>query len=97
MAVTGRTGFASFLRLELDRQEISNRELGRRLDPENHERGRRTVQRALQGRFKPARLTRVRICKALGVPLPDEDDEEELAVALARFVRETVRRELTAA
>lgn len=68
----------------MDKKKLSNRALGRLLDPERPERGRRQVLRHLSGKHYPSRASRAAYGEILG-PLPemfDDDDEETHQVSL---------------
>ena len=96
----GHNGFSKRLRIVLDREAVSARELGRRLRPDNHEVGRRTVARYLNGTVAPSVTRREQIAVALGVSAEDlaDDDEESDPVAdlmrsLQALVRSAIREE----
>jgi transcriptional regulator with XRE-family HTH domain len=98
---TPRTEFGRNLRVELNRQGVSVRELARRMQPENPEAMRRNIARWVSPEptaVNPSRASVNAVASALGVAaeslLPD-DDEEDAAVAalLYRAVREIVRAE----
>lgn len=88
------TAFQGWLTGELERQDVTRRELARRLASEHRdgltqktfESSRRAIYKYLNGEISPSEGTRVAIADALGVDpslVPtDEDEEEDLYVAL---------------
>lgn len=92
--VNGHSGFGRKLRFVLEREDVSARELGRRLRPDNHEVGRRTVARYLNGTVSPSRARRELIASVLGVQsaeFADEDEEGDPVEALMSSIRAIVR------
>jgi transcriptional regulator with XRE-family HTH domain len=96
--VVERTAFGTRLRNELNRQDISARELARRLRPDDPEGARRSVARWLAPRDRavvPGKAKVAQIAAALGVDpsaLSADDDEESDPVAdLLRALRRVVR------
>lgn len=86
--------FAHRLRSLLEQQEYSVRGFGKKVDPEQPERGRRRVQRHLSGEHLPSKASRDSYADALGVepeelPLPsDDDDGEDVQATLSAMTRE---------
>lgn len=82
-----RTNFGNKLRSELDRQGISIRELGRRIDPSRPEIARRNLSRWIAG-TRPTKSSRVLVAHALGVdPSHFDEDEDEEDDEMADLVR----------
>ena len=83
--------FGRRLRADLEAQKVSVRELGRRLNPNEPQVGRRAVHKYLADKHVPRRSTRARLAVALGFEpgrYDDEDDEEEdLLLELLSTVR----------
>lgn len=73
-----RESYAQWLRREMQEREVTQRELARRLNPEDPETSRRAVRRYLKG-MVPLVRTRRLISDALGVEAigPDPDDAED--------------------
>lgn len=102
--MAGRT-FYEWLGGELERRQVSRRELARRLasgrpdDGRRIESQRRHIKRILSGKTKPTQRTRDAICDALGVPrdaAPSAKDEAEaeddlLTPLIAGVLRTAVR------
>lgn len=86
--------FAVRLQQLMTERGLSKRGLGRLVDPEKPERGRRQVLRHLSGQHAPSRASRVKYATVLGLPplaFVDEDDEESEPVSLAEELLEVVR------
>lgn len=70
--------YAGWLREKMDEKQLSQRQLGARLTPDNPEIGRRAVRRYLKG-MTPIARTREAIADALGThdvgPEPDAEDD----------------------
>lgn len=64
--MTAERSFAAWLRSEMKAQGMGVRELGRRIDPDDPERGRRNIHRWLNG-TKPNSWMRERVSRALDV------------------------------
>lgn len=93
-----RLRFAVKLREALDQQGQSVRGLSKRLNPENPETARSSLQKWLRGRHVPSRASRRSVAVALGLPpdhFGDEDEEEDPVVvlmsAIERYVNAKVR------
>lgn len=87
--------FAHQLRSLIERQGYSVRGFGKKVDPDDPERGRRRLQRHLSGKHLPSRASRDSYADALEVernelPLPD-DDRDDSVEAMAREVRAQAR------
>lgn len=81
--------FSIWLRAQMDRHKLSNRALGRTVDPEMPERGRRQVLRHLGGEHFPNKRTRAGYLEAFGLEGdPFTDDEEDSEQAMYRDLRE---------
>jgi hypothetical protein len=75
-----RLTFALQLRQAIDGQDVSVRELARRLNPENPEAPRSGLHKWLKGKHVPSRSSRRTVAVALGLPADhflDDDDTEE--------------------
>lgn len=90
--VTRAQVFASNLWAAMERQNISRRELAKRIDPDDPEQGRHAVRRALRGVHEPTPATVQRYADALEDVTPEEllpeDDEAEAAPDMARLMRD---------
>lgn len=85
--------FAQALRREIEARGFSIRGFGKRVDPNDPERGRRRVQRHLSGRHLPSPQSRLSYAMALGLPgstfEPDADAEDRsLNARLTSAIRE---------
>lgn len=73
--------FAVQLRQAIDTEDISVRELARRLNPENPEAPRSGLHKWLAGKHVPSRTSRRAVARALGLSpdhfLDDDDSEED--------------------
>lgn len=69
--------FSHWLRARMADHDISQRALGKQLDPEQPERGRRQVVRHLSGTNYPSKASRRSYGEVFGEEFVDEDDEEE--------------------
>lgn len=78
----------------MDKKQLSNRALGKLLDPPNPERGRRQVLRHLSGKHYPSTAYRKSYGELLG-DLPemfaDDDDEEADPVSLVAELHDMAR------
>ena len=93
-----RSVFGDQLRPILTEKNVSLRKLGRMIDPEHPEHGRRGLARWVGGHHKPTRENRNRVADALGVDrsvFDDEDDEEDhaLAIELMTLLRRVLKQE----
>lgn len=92
---TQRLTFAARLRDTLDTQDVSVRELSRRLSPDNPEAQRPAIHRWLRGK-NPSRRSRRRVAEALGLPpdffLADDEEEEDPLPSLDDFLRLHIER-----
>lgn len=85
--------FAAWLRGQMAQAGLSQRELGKRIDPEQRERGRRQVVRHLSGQHFPNARTRRGYLEVFGLegdPFTDDDPEDspmasELAYLASRL------------
>jgi hypothetical protein len=81
--------FSSWLRGQMIQNKLSQRALGKKIDPEQPERGRRQVVRHLAGEHFPNRRTRGVYLEAFGLEGdPFTDDEEDSEQAMYRDLRE---------
>lgn len=90
--------FGQKLRHALDDQGMSVRRLARQMSPEHPEVMRRNLARWIGGYNSPSRLHRVAVADALGLPredFTDDDEEEDIVVALVDVIRRVVRQELS--
>lgn len=65
--------------------------------PSNPEPMRRNLARWIGGYNQPSRIHRIMVAEALGVPLEmfsEDDEEDDIVVALVRAIRGVVREEL---
>lgn len=72
--------FGGWLRAAMTERDLSARALGRLLEPDAPERGRRNVLRYLNTGISPRKEMRARIAKALGITpseMPADDSEED--------------------
>lgn len=83
--------FAHWLRGQMAEREISQRALGKRLDPAEPERGRRQVVRHLSGDHYPSRPSRRAYAQVLGEEFLDPDDDEPQPVSLTEELTLLVR------
>lgn len=86
-----RTAFGQRLAAELDRQNVSARELARRMNPGDPELQRRSVARWLAPLGKavnPSPSSRAGAAVALGLDVSAFDDEDEEVAPMAPFARD---------
>lgn len=91
--------FAHRLRTLIERAGYSVRGFGRKVDPDDPERGRRRVQRHLSGKHLPSRSSRDSYADALDIdaselPLPDDDASESAISRDEMSVWQRVNRKL---
>lgn len=81
--------FSAWLRGQMNQAALSQRELGKRIDPEQRERGRRQVVRHLSGQHFPNARTRRGYLDVFGLEGdPFTDEEEDSEQAMYRDLRE---------
>jgi hypothetical protein len=81
--------FSHWLRTQMTSKDISQRALGKQIDGDNPERGRRQVVRHLSGQHFPSKRLRRAYATVFGEEYVEEDDEEgDLAGRLKRLARE---------
>jgi hypothetical protein len=83
--------FAQWMRGQMSESQISQRALGKRIDPAQPERGRRQVVRHLSGAHYPSKASRGAYAEVFGEEFLDEDDEEADPVSLADELLELAR------
>lgn len=82
--------FSRWLGSQIAAKQISQRTLGRLIDKELPERGRRQVVRHLSGRHYPSPSMRARYADVFGEEYVEDDDDEEddLVLRLHRIARD---------
>lgn len=87
--------FSTWLRGQMIQNKLSNRALGKTIDPELPERGRRQVLRHLSGSHFPNRKTRASYVDAFnldGDPFTDEEDEDQPMAAELAYLASRLKR-----